>query len=92
MTGPRNAQGETTWGGLAEEVRYWGDRLMEKVKAEISDFYPLIPDPDHHDLLAVNANLALSDPSDPPPSPRRKDELRKSQAPSYQVSEIADHK
>ncbi len=45
MTGPKNAKGETTWGGLAEEVRYWGNWVLEKVKAEIGDLYPLIPDP-----------------------------------------------
>lgn len=45
MTGPKNSKGETTWGGLAEEVRYWGNWVLEKVKAEIGDLYPLIPDP-----------------------------------------------
>ena len=38
--------GETTWGGLAEEVRYWGNWVLKKVKAEIVDLYPLIPDPE----------------------------------------------
>jgi putative DNA methylase len=47
MTGPKNAKGETTWGGLAEEVRYWGEWVLKKVKAEIGDLYPLIPDPDN---------------------------------------------
>jgi putative DNA methylase len=45
MTGPKNAKGETTWGGLADEVRYWGNWVLKKVKAEIGDLYPLIPDP-----------------------------------------------
>jgi putative DNA methylase len=45
MTGPKNARGETTWGGLANEVRYWGEWVLKKVKAEIGDLYPLIPDP-----------------------------------------------
>lgn len=45
MTGPKNARGETTWGGLAEEVRYWGKWVLEKAKAELGDLYPLIPDP-----------------------------------------------
>ena len=45
MTGPKNKKGETTWGGLAEEVRYWGNWVLEKVRAEIGDLYPLIPDP-----------------------------------------------
>lgn len=44
MTGPRNKKGETTWGGLAQEVRYWGNWVLQKVKAEIGDLYPLIPD------------------------------------------------
>ncbi|WP_020493829.1 DUF1156 domain-containing protein [Verrucomicrobium sp. 3C] len=45
MVGPKNAEGETTWGGLADEVRYWGKWVLEKVRAEICDLYPLIPDP-----------------------------------------------
>jgi putative DNA methylase len=45
MTGPTNAKNETTWGGLAKEVRYWGEWVLKKVKAEIGDLYPLIPDP-----------------------------------------------
>lgn len=45
MTGPKNAQGETTWGGLADEVRDWGNWVLEKVRAEIGDLYPPIPDP-----------------------------------------------
>ena len=35
MTGPKNEQGVTTWGGLANEVRYWGEWVLKKVKAEI---------------------------------------------------------
>jgi putative DNA methylase len=46
MTGPKNAQGGTTWGGLAEEVRYWGNWVLKQVKLEIGDLYPLIPDPE----------------------------------------------
>jgi putative DNA methylase len=46
MTGPKNEKNETTWGGLAKEVRYWGEWVLQKVKAEIGDLYPLIPDPD----------------------------------------------
>jgi len=45
MTGPKNAKGETTWGGLANEVRYWGEWVLKKVKAEVGDLYPVIPDP-----------------------------------------------
>jgi len=46
MTGPKNAKGETTWGGLAEEVRYWGRRVLRQVRKEIGDLYPPIPDPE----------------------------------------------
>jgi adenine-specific DNA methylase len=57
QAGPKNANGlpaclegqaqpgEATWGGLASEVRYWGEWVLQKVKAEIGDLYPLIPDP-----------------------------------------------
>jgi len=44
-TGPKNAKGQTTWGGLSDEVRYWGNWVLDKAKAEIGDVYPLIPDP-----------------------------------------------
>ena len=47
MTGPKNPKGETTWGGLAKEVRFWGEWVLKKVNAEIGDLYPLIPDPDY---------------------------------------------
>jgi putative DNA methylase len=46
MTGPKNEKGETTWGGLADEVRHWGNWVLDKVRAEIGDLYPLIPDPE----------------------------------------------
>jgi len=46
MTGPKNAKGETTWGGLAEEVRYWGNWVLKQVKTEIGDLYHTIPDPE----------------------------------------------
>src|SRR5258708_302547 len=45
MTGPENAKNETTWGGLAKEVRYWGEWVLKKVRTEIGDLYSLIPDP-----------------------------------------------
>lgn len=47
MTGPKNAKGETTWGGLAAEVRYWGNWVLDRVRKEIGDLYPLIPDPNY---------------------------------------------
>ena len=46
MTGPKNAKDETTWGGLVDEVRYWGNWILEKVRAEIGDLYPTVPDPE----------------------------------------------
>ena len=56
MTGRKNAKGETTWGGLAEEVRYWGNWVLERVQAEVGDLYPPIPDPKakKHDLVPEN--------------------------------------
>ncbi len=58
MTGPKG-----TWGGLAEEVRYWGNWVLEKVHAEIGDLYPPIPDPEHRPA-PVSGKLNLSDLSD----------------------------
>ncbi len=45
MTGPKDDKGETTWGGLAAEVRYWGNWVLDRVRKEIGDLYPPIPDP-----------------------------------------------
>ncbi|PKN67834.1 MAG: adenine-specific DNA methylase [Deltaproteobacteria bacterium HGW-Deltaproteobacteria-15] len=45
MAGPKNAKGETTWGGLGNEVRCWGEWVLKKVKDEIGDLYPSVPDP-----------------------------------------------
>jgi putative DNA methylase len=33
------------WAGLAKEVEYWGKWVLEKVRNEIGDLYPPIPDP-----------------------------------------------
>ncbi|HNS22843.1 MAG TPA: DUF1156 domain-containing protein [Sedimentisphaerales bacterium] len=58
QAGPKNANGlpasleglaqpgETTWGGLAAEVRYWGNWVLDRVRKEIGDLYPPIPDPE----------------------------------------------
>lgn len=46
MTGPKDANGETTWGGLASEVRHWGHWVLERVRKQIGDLYPPIPDPE----------------------------------------------
>lgn len=61
MTGPKNAKGETTWGGLADEVRYWGEWVLNKVKGEIGKLYPLIPDPEHHGKKQVYQADYLTD-------------------------------
>ena len=44
----RTAKGSAkdgTWAGLAAEVRHWGQWVLDKVRAEIGDLYPPIPDP-----------------------------------------------
>lgn len=44
----KNSKGSApdgTWAGLAKEVEYWGNWVLEKVRAEIGDLYPPIPDP-----------------------------------------------
>ena len=45
MTGPKNAEGHTSWGGLAKEVQYWGEWVLKNAKNDIGDLYPYIPDP-----------------------------------------------
>ncbi|HOL59752.1 MAG TPA: DUF1156 domain-containing protein [Syntrophales bacterium] len=58
MMGPKDKDGNPTWGGLADEVRYWGEWVLKKVKAEIGDLYPLIPDPTHKENRpAVQAEM-----------------------------------
>src|SRR5262249_20084026 len=42
----RGCAKDRTWAGLAAEVRHWGEWVLAKVKAEIGDLYPPIPDPD----------------------------------------------
>ena len=44
-TGEKGANGKTTWGGLASELRFWGEWMRKKIQTEIGDLYPLIPDP-----------------------------------------------
>jgi len=47
MTGPENEKDEKTWGGLSNEMRYWGSWVLEKVREEIVDIYAPIPDPEY---------------------------------------------
>ena len=58
MTGPKNERGEMSWGGLAKEVRYWGEWVLKKAKAEIGDLYPLIPDPAYQGDGKSQKNIA----------------------------------
>ncbi len=69
ITGPKNAKGETTWGGLAEEIRYWGNWVLKQVKADIGDLYPLIPDPEFKGKKpAVQENWLKGDATNPAPA------------------------
>lgn len=43
VTGTKH-DGHASWGGLANEVRYWGNVVLEKVRDEISDIYPSVMD------------------------------------------------
>jgi len=44
-----------TWAGLAAEVEHWGKWVLERVKAEIGDLYPPIPDPRQREREAGGA-------------------------------------
>ena len=68
MTGPKNLQSETTWGGLSEEIRYWGEWVLEKVRANIGDLYPLLPDPKFEGTKALHqADMWQSTKDEVPP-------------------------
>jgi putative DNA methylase len=54
-----------TWAGLAEEVRYWGNWVLEKVRAEIGDLYPPIPDPEYSREKAQRAQKGLAEFAEP---------------------------
>jgi len=47
MTGPPGKEGQLTWGGLAKEVEYWGNWVIEQAKELVGDLYPPIPDPEY---------------------------------------------
>lgn len=66
-TGPKDAKGEHTWGGLTEEVRYWANWVLEKVRFEIGDLYPLIPEPNHKAKKAVQGDLLHKGKGQEPP-------------------------
>lgn len=58
-----------TWAGLAAEVEHWGQWVLEKVKAEIGDLYPPIPDPAAGEPGSRGAGeqMEMFFPSAPPP-------------------------
>ncbi|HZO90058.1 MAG TPA: DUF1156 domain-containing protein [Chthonomonadaceae bacterium] len=67
----KNAKGcaqDGTWAGLAAEVEHWGKWVLEKVKAEIGDLYPPIPDPENPPVeLAPRPQLVMEEEDFPPP-------------------------
>ena len=68
-TGPKGKDGKPTWGGLADEVRYWGEWILKRVKAEIGDLYPLIPDPEYKGKRPpINTELWKKEDSDEVPT------------------------
>lgn len=54
-----------SWAGLAAEVEHWGKWVLEKVRAEIGDLYPLIPDPtaDQRSQTAAQYSFDLTVPA-----------------------------
>jgi putative DNA methylase len=43
----KGAAPDGTWAGLAREVEHWGKWVLERVRAELGDLYPPIPNPDY---------------------------------------------
>ncbi len=52
----KGAGKDGTWAGLAAEVKHWGEWVLETVREEIGDFYPLIPDPKDRGRRAATQN------------------------------------
>lgn len=57
----RGSAPDGTWAGLAAEVEHWGQWMLERVRAEIGDLYPPIPDPDYQPSGQLTMNLAVAD-------------------------------
>lgn len=55
MTGQQNGQGETTWGGLAAEIRYWAEHIVAVVKGDVGDLYPAIHDPSSSEEIGASS-------------------------------------
>ncbi|MBC8450528.1 MAG: DUF1156 domain-containing protein [Chloroflexi bacterium] len=62
---PSTSSGQSgTWAGLSAEVEHWGQWVLERVRDEIGDLYPPIPDPRHAAAAAdqpaqLSMNLAV---------------------------------
>ncbi|MGA2489305.1 MAG: DUF1156 domain-containing protein [Anaerolineales bacterium] len=61
----KGCSADGTWAGLAAEVEHWGKWVLEKVRIDIGDLYPPIPDPEVQrqatELKQLNMNLAVSE-------------------------------
>jgi putative DNA methylase len=53
----KGCSGDGTWAGLAKEVEHWGNRLLARVREQLSDVYPTIPDPFAKPEVDSNGNL-----------------------------------
>jgi putative DNA methylase len=49
-----------SWAGLAAEVEHWGQWMLARVKKEIGDLYPLIPDPRNPQFAIRNSQLSMT--------------------------------
>ncbi len=56
----RGSARDGTWAGLAAEVEHWGKWVLERVKAEIGDLYPPIPDPDYQPSGQLSMDLPVA--------------------------------
>ena len=57
----RGSAKDGSWAGLAAEVEHWGKWVLERVKAEIGDLYPPIPDPDYLPSGQLSMDLPMAD-------------------------------
>jgi putative DNA methylase len=61
----KGCSADGTWAGLSVEVEHWGKWVLEKVRAEIGDLYPPIPDPESQrqadEPKQLNMNLAVQE-------------------------------
>jgi len=56
----RGSAPDGTWAGLAKEVEHWGHWVLDRVRADIGDLYPAIPDPTYRpDRAEGGAQLTM---------------------------------